>query len=57
MTDLEQLAELIFPDVTETIEDLEKRYPKRNLPEGAIVARFAGARVAIRKRLNISTVR
>ena len=41
MTDLEQLAELIFPDVTETIEDLEKRYPKRNLPEGAIVARFA----------------
>lgn len=24
MTDLEQLAELIFPDVKETIEDLEK---------------------------------
>lgn len=41
MTDLEQLAELIFPDVKETIEDLEKRYPPRNLEEGAIVARFA----------------
>ena len=41
MTELEQLAELIFPDVTETIEDLEKRYPERTLDEGAIVARFA----------------
>ena len=41
MTDLEALAELIFPDITETIEDLEKRYPKRNLEKGAIVARFA----------------
>ena len=41
MTELEQLAELIFPDVTETIEDLEKRYPERTLEEGAIVARFA----------------
>ena len=38
---LEQLAELIFPDVTETVADLEKRYPERDLPEGAIVARFA----------------
>ena len=26
-----ELAELIFPEVTETIEDLEKRYPARNL--------------------------
>ena len=41
MTDLERLAELIFPNITETIEDLEKRYPERNLPEGAIVDRFA----------------
>ena len=41
MTDLERLAELIFPDVTETIEDLENRYPARNLSEDAIVARFA----------------
>ena len=36
-----ELADLIFPDVTGTIEDLEKRYPKRNLKEGAIVTRFA----------------
>ena len=36
-----QLADLIFPNVTETIEDLEKRYPPRNLPEGAEVTRFA----------------
>ena len=41
MNDYEKLAELIFPEVTETIEDLEKRYPERNLPEGAIVDRFA----------------
>ena len=37
----EELSSLIFPDITETIEDLEKRYPKRNLPEGAEVTRFA----------------
>lgn len=37
----EELAELLFPDVTETIEDLEARYPARNLPEGAQVTRFA----------------
>ncbi|MFA6829702.1 MAG: glutamate--tRNA ligase [Bacilli bacterium] len=36
-----QLAEIIFPDVKGTIADLEKRYPKRNLPEGAYVTRFA----------------
>jgi len=41
MTDNEKLAELIFPDITGTIEELEKRYPKRNLEEGAIVDRFA----------------
>lgn len=41
MTEFDQLAELIFPDVTETVEDLETRYPTRTLPEGAIVARFA----------------
>ncbi|MCR5741553.1 MAG: glutamate--tRNA ligase [Gammaproteobacteria bacterium] len=41
MTDLERLANLIFPDINETIEDLEKRYPERNLKEGAIVDRFA----------------
>ena len=35
------LAELIFPNVKETIDDLEKRYPLRNLPDGAEVTRFA----------------
>lgn len=37
----EDLAELIFPDVKETVADLEKRYPKRDLKEGAYVTRFA----------------
>ena len=41
MTKLDLLAELIFPNIKETIEDLEKRYPKRDLKEGAIVSRFA----------------
>ena len=36
-----ELADLIFPNITETIEDLENRYPKRDLPEGAFVTRFA----------------
>ena len=40
VTDIE-IAELIFPEVKETIDDLEKRYPLRNLPEGAEVTRFA----------------
>ena len=35
------LANLIFPNINLTIEDLEKRYPNRNLPEGAEVTRFA----------------
>ena len=37
----EELANIIFPDIKETIEDLEKRYPNRNLKEGAEVTRFA----------------
>jgi glutamyl-tRNA synthetase len=41
MYDNKYLANLIFPDVTETLDDLEKRYPERNLPEGAEVTRFA----------------
>ncbi len=36
-----ELADLIFPDVKETVKDLEKRYPVRQLPEGAEVTRFA----------------
>ncbi|MCH5179593.1 MAG: glutamate--tRNA ligase [Erysipelotrichales bacterium] len=35
------LAELLFPEINETIEDLEKRFPKRDLPSGALVTRFA----------------
>ena len=37
----QQLADLIFPNIHETIADLEKRYPPRNLKEGAEVTRFA----------------
>lgn len=37
----EKLANLIFPDIIETIEDLEKRYPERSLKEGAEVTRYA----------------
>ncbi|MEG0826234.1 MAG: glutamate--tRNA ligase [Bacilli bacterium] len=36
-----ELANLIFPDITKTIEDYEKIYPARNLNEGAVVSRFA----------------
>lgn len=39
--DYAYLAELLFPDVTETEADLEERYPPRNLPEGAVVSRLA----------------
>jgi len=35
------LADLIFPNITKTIEDYEKIYPERDLPEGAKVVRFA----------------
>lgn len=35
------LANLLFPNVTKTIEDYEKIYPERQLKEGAIVSRFA----------------
>lgn len=35
------LADLIFPNITKTVEDYEKMYPERDLPEGAHVTRFA----------------
>jgi len=41
MDAFKQLAELIFPEIQETIDDLEKRYPPRNLKESAQVTRFA----------------
>ncbi len=39
--DHKRLAELLFPDVTMTPEELEEKYPPRALPEGAKVTRFA----------------
>ena len=39
--DYQALAELLFPDVTTTPEELEERFPPRNLPEGAVVTRMA----------------
>ena len=35
------LADLIFPNITKTIDDYEKMYPERNLREGAKVTRFS----------------
>ncbi|MBR3948720.1 MAG: glutamate--tRNA ligase [Clostridia bacterium] len=36
-----KLAELLFPDITETPADIEARFPERNLKEGARVTRLA----------------
>ena len=41
MTNKEKIANLIFPEIKETIADLELKYPARDLEEGAIVTRFA----------------
>ena len=41
MDSRQELADLIFPKINLTIEDLEKRFPERNLTEGAKVTRFA----------------
>ena len=41
MDEKKALAELLFPNVTQTPDDLEKLFPPRNLPEGARVTRFA----------------
>ena len=38
--DYKDLANLIFPDAKE-ISYYEEKYPRRNLPEGAIVTRYA----------------
>ena len=38
--DYKELANLIFPDIKD-ISYYEEKYPKRNLPEGAIVTRYA----------------
>lgn len=35
------LAELLFPHVSMTPEELEAKYPPRNVPEGAVITRMA----------------
>ncbi len=39
--DYNKLAQLLFPEVTGSVEELEQRYPERGLKEGARVTRFA----------------
>ncbi|MBE6958291.1 MAG: glutamate--tRNA ligase [Ruminococcaceae bacterium] len=39
--DYQKLAEILFPDVTDTPEMLEERFPARNAPEGAVITRMA----------------
>ena len=39
--DYNALADLLYPDITETPQDMENRFPPRNLPENAAVTRFA----------------
>lgn len=38
--DYQKLADLLFPDVTVTIDEVEARFPQRDLPEGAQVTRM-----------------
>ena len=39
--DYNKLAQLLFPNVTETCEYYEEKFPQRDLSEGAKVTRFA----------------
>ncbi len=39
--DTKALANLLFPHVTQTPEEVEARYPLRGLPEGAVITRMA----------------
>ena len=39
--DYKTLADLLFPNVTDTPEVLEEKFPLRQLPEGAVVTRMA----------------
>jgi len=39
--DYQALAQLLFPDVTQTPDQLEEKFPLRQLPEGAVVTRMA----------------
>ena len=39
--DYQALAQLLFPNVTDTPEALEERFPLRQVPEGAVITRMA----------------
>ena len=39
--DYQALSELLFPNVTDTPEALEARFPARTNPEGAVITRMA----------------
>jgi len=39
--DYTALANLLFPHVSETPEEIEARFPDRNMPEGAVITRMA----------------
>ena len=39
--DYKALAEILFPDVTMTPDEVEAKFAKRDLPEGAVVTRMA----------------
>lgn len=39
--DYNALADLLFPNVTATPEEMEEKFPPRTLPEGAVVTRMA----------------
>ena len=39
--DYQVLSDLLFPNVTETPEEVQARFPRRELPEGAVVTRMA----------------
>ena len=39
--DYQALADLLFPQVTDTPDMLEERFPPRNAPEGAVITRMA----------------
>ena len=39
--DYQALAELLFPNVTETPDEVEARFPLRTNPEGAVITRMA----------------
>ena len=40
-SDRAALANLLFPDASDDLDEIRARYPRRSLPEGAMVTRFA----------------